>query len=140
MNTILSILVAVSLTIIGQPMSIQDTAAESAVSARAVSYQLVTAPYPSSVQQVWKQIRLSGGHEIVSDEKATYVIIGLGKRSTGGYRVAIDQVTQLADGSYLVKVHEQKPVPGLMTTQVISYPTAVIALPKTSSAITVTKS
>ncbi|MFC7441317.1 protease complex subunit PrcB family protein [Laceyella putida] len=62
--------------------------------------------------------------KFVSD---TYIIVGIGERPTGGYEVRVTSVTK--QGPRLI-VHAKviPPKEGMMVTQVISYPYAVIQL------------
>ncbi len=146
MNTSIALLLSFALTLTGVPAaSVQAPAAlSSAVTAPAhssvsqpVAYQVVSAPYPQQVAAVWQDVRKQGGHQVVHTDDATYVVIGAGQRPTGGYTLAVDSVQQGEDGSLVVRVHENKPSPGAMRTQVITYPTVVISLPKTSQPIQV---
>lgn len=120
----------------GGPMTpdqpLNQPAAQSPVSNG--SFELISPPYPEEVKAALKNIRLTGGYQVVHKDK-TYVVIGLGQRSTGGYRIVIDGVSKDASGKWIVKAHEVKPQPGAMKIQMISYPAAVIALPGTSEAV-----
>lgn len=100
-------------------------------------YEEVTSPYPTEVESVLNKLRRTGGAEVVQGEHKTYVVIGLGQRSTGGYKVEVDGIETNANGQIIVKAHEVKPAEGSMTIQVISYPTKVIALPKTTQPVSV---
>lgn len=102
----------------------------------AISYELIQSPYPKEVQASLQEIRFSGGTQVVTADK-TYVIICLGKRNTGGYKVVIDTIQKQANGSIVIKAHEEKPQPGKMTTQVITYPSTVVALPSSISNVIV---
>ncbi|WP_139489409.1 protease complex subunit PrcB family protein [Brevibacillus dissolubilis] len=104
--------------------------------ANAPAYELVQAPYPADVDQALEQIRKQGGYKVVPAADQTYVAIGLGQRNKGGFKPVINRV-ETANGVTTVYVSEQKPADGAMTIQVISYPTAVISLPKTSTTIKV---
>lgn len=101
-----------------------------------ISYETVQSPYSKEVQASLQAIRLTGGTRVVVADK-TYVIISLGKRNTGGYKVVVDGIEKLANGNFVVKAHEVKPQPGMMTTQAITYPSVVIALPATNGKVTV---
>ena len=100
------------------------------------AYESITSPLPANVESALTQLRRTGGYQVVQGDK-TYVVITLGQRSTGGYQVAIDGIDTSANGQLIVKAHEVKPSPGSMKIQVISYPTKVIALPKTTLPVTV---
>lgn len=100
------------------------------------SFEYIASPYPAKVESALTQLRFTGGYQVIQGDK-TYVVIGLGKRSNGGYQVVVDGVTKTANGQLVVGAHEVKPAPGAMTIQVISFPTKVIALPKTTLPVTV---
>lgn len=114
----------------------QANQASASASQVAISYETVQSPYPKEVQASLQDVRFTGGTKIVVVDK-TYVIIALGKRNTGGYKVVVDGIEKQADGSLVVKAHEVKPQAGAMTVQVITYPSAVIAIPTTNTKVTV---
>ncbi|MGD8191613.1 protease complex subunit PrcB family protein [Brevibacillus ginsengisoli] len=99
------------------------------------SYESVSSPFPTEVESALAKVSRTGGYQVVQGNK-TYVVIGLGQRSTGGYKVEIDGIETTSD-QVIVKAHEVKPSQGSMSIQVISYPTKVIALPKTTLPVTV---
>jgi hypothetical protein len=91
--------------------------------------------YPEFIQNKLNEIKQKGGVTTVSDEEHTYVLIALGERKTGGYDVKILGAEEKQDpsGSYIVvKAKETRPAPGDMVIQVITYPTAVYKIPKTT--------
>jgi hypothetical protein len=100
-----------------------------AASGRAVAHEVVTGPYPQEVAQALQDVRKNGGQTAVQVQDTVYIVIGLGQRPTGGYSLALKQIERTPDGVLKVKVAEQKPAAGALTTQAITYPTIVIALP-----------
>lgn len=91
--------------------------------------------YPEFIQNKLNQIKQQDGVATVSDEEYTYVILALGERRTGGYDIKILGAEEKKDpsGSFiLVKAKEIRPAPGDMVIQVITYPTAVYKIPKTT--------
>lgn len=107
------------------------------VAAADARYEAVAAPYPPAVQDALNQVRKNGGHTIVRAKGKSYVVIGAGQRPTGGYQLVTDQVKRTGPHGYTVSVHVKAPAPGSMKTQVISYPTLVIALPDQQARVTV---
>lgn len=136
------LLLAAALTFTGiQPMSTPHptpTAAQAEeVTAVDAQYQQVAAPYPPAVQDALSKVRKTGGHTIVRAKGKSYVVIGAGKRPTGGYQLVAEQVKRTGPHGFTVSVHVKAPAPGAMKTQVISYPTLVIALPDQQAQVTV---
>lgn len=107
------------------------------VTAVDAQYEAVAAPYPPAVQDALSKVRKTGGHTIVRAKGKAYVVIGAGKRPTGGYQLVADQVRRTGPHGYTVSVHVKAPAPGAMKIQVISYPTLVIALPDQQAQVTV---
>jgi hypothetical protein len=89
------------------------------------------------VQSALQQLRKSGGQTIVRAEGKTYVVIGVGERPTGGYRLAVEQIKRHADQTFEVDIREHKPAPGTWKTQVVTYPTIVVALPQADAKVRV---
>ncbi len=141
MNTIFALLASLSMIFSGSAAAIDGQSAQAPVqpaqSGQQVSYSVVTSPYPAAAEQAVSTIRKQGGHRVESDATNTYVAIGLGQRPTGGYSLTVEKVTRNQSGELQITVKENKPQPGMMTTQVITYPTVVISLPKTTQPIKV---
>lgn len=138
MNTLLGLLLSASLFALGgMPTMPEQQPKPAAFAEHTLTYEQVKMPYPAAAKTAWESIRKQGGYKVGSDAQKTYVAIGLGQRSTGGYSVAVTGVTQGANGQIVIKVREQGPKPGAMTTQALTYPTIVIALPKTAKPINV---
>jgi len=95
----------------------------------AFSHESAVAPYPPAVKQALNKVRKSGGYTLVRANGQTYVVIGAGPKSTGGYRLVADPIKQTAPHQYSLLVRLQAPAAGAMKTQVISYPTLVVAVP-----------
>ncbi|MEJ8545423.1 protease complex subunit PrcB family protein [Brevibacillus borstelensis] len=131
-----SLLLAASLSLTGQPFHIDHpTPTQAAVEADGL--QSVAAPYPPAVQDALRTVRKNGGHSVVRTDQKTYIVIGAGKRPTGGYRLVADKVERKGAHGYVIHVREQKPAAGSMTTQVISYPTLVLSVPDKQAQVTV---
>ncbi|MGE5702834.1 MAG: protease complex subunit PrcB family protein [Clostridia bacterium] len=138
MNTLLGLLLSASLFAWGGMNTMPSQHSDSSAFAEHhISYETVKSPYPNAAKTAWESIRKQGGYRVSTDGQKTYVAIGLGKRSTGGYSVSVTNVTQTAKGEIVVKAHENRPKPGAMTTQALTYPSVIIALPKTSKPIKV---
>lgn len=136
------ILLSAALALTGtQVMSPQhptvSTSVAKEVTQQDVSYEAVAAPYPHAVQEALKKVRKNGGHTIVRANGKSYVVVGAGQRPTGGYRLVADQVKRTGPHNFSVSVRVQAPAKGAMKTQVISYPTLVIALPDEQAKVSV---
>lgn len=94
-----------------------------------ISHESAVASYPPAVKQALKKVRKSGGYTLVRANGKTYVVIGAGPKPTGGYRLVADPVKKTAPHQYKLLVRLQAPAAGTMKTQVISYPTLVVAVP-----------
>jgi hypothetical protein len=91
--------------------------------------------YPDFIQSRLNDLKHKGGVDIVSDGEFTYVLLALGERRTGGYGIQVLGAEEQygPSGSFiLVRAKEIRPTPGDMVIQVITYPTAVYTLPRTS--------
>lgn len=124
---------------IDQPLqhNVPQPSVEASIPNASGAFQYVSLPYPKEVEAAFNNLRQTGGSQVVQGDKQTYVVISLGQRSTGGYRVVVDGVKPDAKGNLIVSAHEVKPAPGKMTIQVITYPSTVIAIPKTTLPVTV---
>jgi hypothetical protein len=69
---------------------------------------------------------LNGKVKPADIQTANFVILNLGEKSTGGYRIGVDKVQELPD-KIVVTVKEVKPE-GDLVTQAITYPYTVIKI------------
>jgi hypothetical protein len=96
--------------------------------------------YPKCVQDKINHIQEKGGTAICHDQEFTYVVLALGERRTGGYRIEVIDAEQQSTHQgeiIVVKAKEIKPEPGQMVIQVITYPIAVYRLPRSELPIEV---
>jgi hypothetical protein len=136
-QAILSVILAASLSWTGDGHAIHHPTKPEAVKEGISASTQPTTAYPPAVQAALKQLRQNGGQTIVRAEGKTYVVIGTGKRPTGGYRLSVEQIKQTADNSFLVDVREHKPAAGALKTQAITYPTIVVTLPHADAKVKV---
>lgn len=61
-------------------------------------------------------------------EKETIVAVFMGKKTSGGYSVSIDQVKDVGDEKIEVTVQEEKPKKGEMVTMAITQPFCIVKL------------
>ncbi|MET3289842.1 UNVERIFIED_CONTAM: hypothetical protein ABID98_002412 [Brevibacillus sp. OAP136] len=138
MNTLFGLLLSASLFAFGGMSAMPEQQPQPAAFAQhAITYEPLKMPYPDAAKTAWESIRKQGGYKIGSDAQKTYVAIGLGQRSTGGYRVEVSGVSQGANGEIVIKAKEIGPKPGAMTTQALTYPSIVISMPKTAKPVKV---
>lgn len=65
------------------------------------------------------------------------ILAAMGRRGTGGYAIAIDEVSaEGGAGELRVVVRETAPGPGCMTTQALSAPVTAVRVPQTDDAVT----
>ncbi|NGQ94758.1 protease complex subunit PrcB family protein [Brevibacillus sp. SYP-B805] len=134
MNAIFTLLFSISISLLGAPSA---TAPAAPAAAAQAGYEVIAAPYPAAVANGLRDIRTKGGHKVVTVDGKTYVAISLGQRSTGGYKAVVKAAVKQADGTWRIEVAETAPTDGQLVTQVITYPTVVIALPEAHAQVTV---
>ncbi len=138
MNSIFSILLSMTVAIFGGAAGMgEEKPAPPAKQAQPQAYEMVQGPYQESVKQALNSIRKQGGYHVIHEGGKTYVVISAGQRSTGGYQLLIADVAKQANGTWVVKTTEKKPAAGQMVTQVLTYPTIVIALPEAKANVSV---
>ena len=93
-----------------------------------LEYSIVSeAELTESVLKAAEEIKMTGGHKIILDEEAQYVIIRLGERNTGGYEIKIDQVEE-KEGKILIYYTEITPGRDEMVTEALTYPYRVLQI------------
>lgn len=70
------------------------------------------------------------------DEGYTYIVVGAGEKPTGGYSVRVTAVLQQEAGLQ-VQVEESGPAPGDMVIQALTYPRAVVRIPRQETTLDV---
>lgn len=86
---------------------------------------------PPALQTWAGQHREEEGVFLLNQDDRTYLLASAGQRPNTGYQIAITKVISSEDGLEVV-VDEQHPVPGTSTGSVITYPQAIIQLPRTN--------
>lgn len=77
--------------------------------------------------QFWSELAV-GDRPDVDFSRDVVVAVAAGQRSTGGYEIAVDRVTQV-DGQLQVEVVERTPGPNCMTTTSLTQPVDVVVVP-----------
>ncbi|WP_134683128.1 protease complex subunit PrcB family protein [Brevibacillus migulae] len=138
MNSIFSILLSMTVALFGGAAGMgEENPTPPAKEAPAHAYDIVPAPYSDSIKQALNEIRTKGGFKTIHENGKSYIVISAGQRPTGGYQLTVTDVRKQADGSWLIQTAVKKPAPGHMVTQVLTYPTIVIALPDAQANVSV---
>lgn len=77
--------------------------------------------------QFWSELAV-GDRPEVDFTREVVIAVAAGQRSTGGYEIAIDRVSQ-ANGELRVEVIEKAPGPNCMTTASLTQPVDVVVVP-----------
>lgn len=77
-------------------------------------------------QALWQQLKREAPQPLAPNQMA--VAVFLGQRRSGGYRVEVTRARAEA-GASVLEYREQTPAPGMMTTQALTSPWAVVTLP-----------
>jgi hypothetical protein len=72
----------------------------------------------------------ASSHVLPGPDGSQYLYIGLGRRPTGGYGIAIQDIKRENEG-LIITYKEIKPAEGAMVTQAITYPWIVIKVDST---------
>lgn len=105
-------------------------------SGASLKYELVTPPYDADIQQMIDKNKKNAGYKTIQQGSDTLVMIFLGQRPSGGYKIVVDKVEKKSDQ---VTIFYSEKKPEGMAISVISYPSSVIKIPKTSLPIVVKK-
>jgi hypothetical protein len=77
--------------------------------------------------QLWSELG-AGERPDVDFTQNVVVAVAAGQRSTGGYGIAVNEVTQ-ADGQLIIGVVETTPGPNCITTAAVTQPADVVVIP-----------
>jgi len=77
--------------------------------------------------QFWSELGV-GEQPNVDFTRDVVVAVAAGQRSTGGFEIAVDRITQ-TDGELSVEVVERTPGPNCMTTTSLTQPVDVVVVP-----------
>jgi hypothetical protein len=76
----------------------------------------------------WSELGV-GDRPAVDFTRDLVVAVAAGQQSSGGYEVAVDQVSQ-KDGELIIEVVETSPGPNCMTTSALTQPVDVVVMPR----------
>lgn len=88
-------------------------------------YEILTEP--KEIVMLQNDETLKGKIGATATDTANFVILNMGEKSSGGYSIGVDSVVETAD-KIIIKIKENKPAPGAMVTQAITYPYAVVRI------------
>lgn len=92
---------------------------------KGIEYEIVD-NIPQNIEDIISDIKESRGYMIIeSEEKGSYIYIGLGEKSTGGYDIAVEKIEN-EDNITKITIMEYKPETDSIVTQSITYPYKVI--------------
>ena len=81
----------------------------------------------NALSQFWSELGV-GERPNVDFTRHVVVAVAAGQRSTGGFEIAVDRITQ-TDGELSVEVVERTPGPNCMTTASLTQPVDVVVVP-----------
>lgn len=86
-----------------------------------------------------KKLEYTGtSYKVIEDAGKVYLVVGLGKKTTGGYSIEIKDV-HISGTEVTLDVQTTSPGKGAVTTQVINYPTDIIELSGKPTKVTINK-
>ena len=81
---------------------------------------------------LWQQHAPDRPLPAVDFAKESVVAIFLGSRPTAGYNVSIVSTTE-GGGALIVKYRDERPKPGAVTAQILTFPYHIVAIPKVTA-------
>lgn len=86
-----------------------------------MEFTRVPNPFPPDVQQWAEDNKLShhATEKVFQDKR--YILVSYGKKSTGGYKIFIENVI-VSDDIITVTVRHSDPAPGAIVTQALTFP------------------
>ncbi|MBF7092394.1 protease complex subunit PrcB family protein [Flavobacterium sp. ALJ2] len=82
---------------------------------------------PNEIKMLLNDESLKGKINGDDIDKANYIILNMGEKSTGGYSIGVEKVEE-TDKNIVITVKETAPAPDSMVMQVITYPYAVVKI------------
>jgi hypothetical protein len=76
----------------------------------------------------WNELGADGAQPVIDFRRELLVAVTLGRQPHGGIEVAVERVVRSA-GALTIGVVERSPGPDCMTTEVITHPAQVVAVP-----------
>ncbi len=81
---------------------------------------------------LWQQHSPDRPMPAVDFSKESVVAVFLGSKPTAGYNVTILSTTE-GGGALVVKYREERPKPGMVSAQVLTFPYHIVAIPKVTA-------
>jgi hypothetical protein len=82
---------------------------------------------PAEFAGVWRSLGGAANMPGVNFATRSVILVRQGERPTGGHSIAVTGITQAPDG-LVVRVTEQAPAPGMLSTQVITSPYVLVSI------------
>jgi hypothetical protein len=76
----------------------------------------------------WNELGADGAQPVIDFHRELLIGVSQGRQSHGGIEVAVERVVRSA-GTLVIAVVERSPGPDCMTTEVITHPVQVVAVP-----------
>jgi hypothetical protein len=83
----------------------------------------------SDWQRVWRTVGGDRPMLEVNFNTRAVVVVYQGRKTTGGYSIAVEEIRRTG-ASLIVKVKEQAPRPGEMTTDALTSPFVAVSIPR----------
>ncbi|AGC68022.1 copper amine oxidase-like protein [Thermoclostridium stercorarium subsp. stercorarium DSM 8532] len=99
-----------------------------------IGFEIVTPDTVASDEELsaWvSRLYTQAGIHYTIKDNFVYALVAAGQRNTGGYRVTIDRVAKNKTGDVYIYATVQSPEPGMLVTQVITWPYTVIRFENT---------
>jgi hypothetical protein len=88
-------------------------------------YEILTEPNEIKMLQNDKHLR--NKISITDVQKSNFVILNMGEKSSGGYKITVENVEE-TDKNIIISVKESNPEPGAMVTQALTNPFSVVQI------------
>jgi hypothetical protein len=82
---------------------------------------------PNEIRMLQNDKKLRNKISPIDVQKSNFVILNMGEKSTGGYKITVESVIE-TDKNIIITVKETEPEPGSMVTQGLTYPFCVVKL------------
>lgn len=81
----------------------------------------------NEIKMLLNDEKLKGKINSTDVQQSNFVVLNMGEKPTGGYRITVDNVTE-TEKEIVITVKEITPEPGAMLIQQISYPYTVVKI------------
>ena len=82
---------------------------------------------PNEIKMLQNDKMLKNKISPIDVQKSNFVILNMGEKTTGGYKIAVEKVVE-TDKNIIITVKETEPEAGSMVTQGFTYPFCVVKI------------